>query len=239
MYITIINFNPTKIMKKFLAALLLLTSVLSGYSQDEGNLKNQFYFRFGYSNPTWKYMGADGKDDWGGAKKMGGLFEFGNIFMLNSIKIAPGLRLGINVDYLSLGYHQASSFDDYTDMDKIYFFYAGSKIGPSISYSPVKNLVIDTYFKLNPEWVSVSDWTYTDDSDDELYMGFVGLKYSVGINVRYSILMMGFEFNPGALKMKWYDTENNELSDEYMGNMNSDSDKTPVPAMNFTLGLSF
>jgi hypothetical protein len=226
-------------MKKILTALLLLISVLSVYSQDEGNLKTQFYFRFGYSNPTWKYLGAEGKDDWAGAKKMGGLFEFGNIFMLNSIKIAPGLRLGINVDYLSLGYHQLSNFDDFTGMDKMHFFYAGSKIGPSISYSPVDHLVIDTYFKINPVWVSVSDWAYTDGDDDDLFMGFVGMKYCVGLNVRYSVLMMGFEFNPGALKMKWYDSDNNELSDEYLGNVNSNSDKTPVPAMNFTLGLSF
>jgi hypothetical protein len=185
--------------------------------------------------PTWKYFGHDGKSDWsGGYKRMGGIFEFGSIFMLNSIKLAPGMRIGINVDYLSIDYHRFSS----SSLDQKYHFgYLGSKIGPSFSYSPVNRLVIDTYFKFNPVWVAGSEWLLYDE--DNFFLGFMGIKYSVGLNVRYSILMVGFEYNPGYAKFRWYDKDNSELSDEYMGNGNDNGDKTPVPGMHFTLGLSF
>jgi len=188
--------------------------------------------------PTWKYIGHDGKSDWSGDfKRIGGIFEFGSIFMLNSIKLAPGMRIGINLDYLSIDYHKFSS----SSLDQKYQFgYLGSKIGPSFSYSPVSRLVIDTYFKFNPVWVAGSSFMFNNDLiEDTYFLGFMGIKYSVGLNVRYSILMVGFEYNPGYAKFRWWDKDNSELSDDYMGNGNDNSDKTPVPGMNFTLGLSF
>jgi hypothetical protein len=117
--------------------------------------------------------------------------------------------------------------------------FAGSKVGPSFSYSPVDRLVFDTYFKFNPVWVAANAIVSSEEDDNEFFLGFMGIKYSVGMNVRYSILMMGFEFNPGFAKLKWFDDEAKELTDEYFGNVNDNSKKTPVPAMNFTIGLSF
>ncbi len=224
-------------MKKVLISLLLLTIMFAVFSQD-GNLKKQTYFRIGLSSPSWKYFGSDGKSDWNdNMKRIGGLFEMGNIFMLNSLKIAPDMRLGINVDYLSVNYHKFSESESDYNMN---FFYFGSKIGPSFSYSPVSKLVFDVYAKINPVWVAGSVWAYHDDLiDDDFFMGFMGIKWSVGLNVRYSLLMLGFEFNPGYAKFKYYDSEENEFTDEYLGNMNDNKDTTPVPAMNFTIGISF
>lgn len=223
-------------MKKALMILMLMAIAVAGYAQD-GNLKKQTYFRIGLSSPSWKYFGFDGKSDWDDdEKRIGGMLEVGNIFMLNSLKIAPDMRLGINVDYLSLNYHKFSESESDFAMN---FFYFGSKIGPSFSYSPVSKLVFDVYAKINPIWVAGNVMAYHDsDTDDDFFLGFMGIKWSVGLNVRYSLLMLGFEFNPGYARFRYYDSEANEFSDEYMGNENDNKDNTPVPAMNFTIGIS-
>src|SRR5512145_3354581 len=170
-------------MKKALMILTLMAIVFAGYAQD-GNLKKQTYFRIGLSSPSWKYFGFDGKSDWDDdVKRIGGLLEVGNIFMINSLKIAPDMRLGIIVDYLSVCYNKFSTSEN--DFSENYF-YLGSKIGPSFSYSPVSRLVFDVYAKINPVWVAGSVWAYHDEMiEDDFFMGFMGVKWSVGLNVRY------------------------------------------------------
>lgn len=207
----------------------------------DGKLKNQFYLRVGYSLPGWKYYGLDGKTDWSDAmyaspKRFGGAFELGSIFMLNSIPLMDGMRIGINVDYLSVAAHQFS----FTGTDATTnFIFVGSKIGPSFSYSPVNRLVFDTYVKFNPAWAVLNYQKYMGLEDDEFFGGFMGIKYSVGMNVRFSVLMMGVEFNPGAAKLKHWNKDDNKFEDLYLGNVDDDGDKTPVPGLNFWLGLSF
>ena len=72
-----------------------------------------------------------------------------------------------------------------------------------------------------------------DDADYYTKSGALG--FSTGLNVRYSILMIGFEYNtisPGL--------ENRDHPGVYLGNVNDiGSDKSPLPSVNFTLGLSF
>ena len=221
-------------MKKLLALVLLVSTALAVYTQD-GNLKKQTYLRIGYSLPTWKYFGLTDKSDWGDDfKRIGGVFEVGNIFMLNGIKLSPGMRLGINIDYLSVNYHRFSN-EAVTFKENIVF--VGSKIGPSFSYSPVDRLVFDAFFKFNPVWVAADIASQGDEKD--FFMGFLGIKYGVGLNVRYSVLMLGFEINPGFVKMKLYDEEENSFTDEYRSNATDNGKKTNAPGINFTVGLSF
>lgn len=222
-------------MKKTLAVILLCVSLANALAQD-GNLKKQTYFRFGLSVPTWKYYGFDGKTDWkDNVKRTGGVFEVGNIYMLNAIKLAPGMRIGLNVDFLSADFHRFS-IDTLDGQYSENLLFIGSKIGPSFSYSPTKRLVFDAYFKFNPVWVA-GDVINTEENI--LYYGFLGIKYSIGMNIRYSILMLGFEFNPGYAKLRYFDKEDKKLTFNYLSNMNDNSKKTPVPGMNFTVGLSF
>ncbi len=223
-------------MKKLVTIILLTVMLIPGYSQ-EGDLKKQNYFRLGLSFPTWKYYGWEDKNDWDtDTKRIGGVFEVGSIFMLNRIKIADGIRLGINVDYLSATYHLWRQTDaDYG----FHYMYLGSKVGPSFSYSPVNRLVFDAYFKLNPVWVAGALALFNEEGvDDRAYIGFLGLKYSIGFNVRYAIAMLGFEFNPGSIKFREYDNTEGKLTHNYLGNTNA-GDRTPVPGVNFTVGLSF
>lgn len=225
-----------KRMSLFFATIFLSIALFS----QNGNLKTQaFYFRLGTSIPSWKYAGASGQSDWGDTKRYGAVFEVGSIFMLNAIKIADGLRIGINVDYLSVSSHIFTNSEVSPTQTDIAFF-VGSKLGPSISYSPVKLLVFDVFTKINPVWIGGVNETYgssiNSDASNTTYLGYVGLKYSVGLNIRFSVLMVGFEFNPGSLKLKNTDT------DDYFGNpweVNSTSEKTKMPGYNITIGLSF
>jgi hypothetical protein len=223
-------------MKKIFVFAVLAAMFCIGYSQD-GNLKSKVYFRFGYSVPGWKYAGNDGKSDWNdGTKRVGGSFEVGHIYMINALKIAPGMRIGINVDYLSLAFNRFKFQDQNQN-----FVFAGSKIGPSFSYSPVKHLVFDAYFKFNPVWSAAAFIpSNIDNVDDRFYLGYMGLKYSAGLNVRYSLLIVGVEINPGiARNMKLWDNNNNNFSDVYLDNVNDNSHKFSVPAMNITIGMNF
>ena len=69
-------------MKKISFLLIVFSISLSILAQDSGDLENQFYFRFGYSNPTNSYLGIDDNTFWDEVKKGGVTFEPGQIFML-------------------------------------------------------------------------------------------------------------------------------------------------------------
>jgi hypothetical protein len=215
-------------MKKLCLLLIAILVANFAFSEDNGDLKNRFYFRFGASMPGY------GSDETGflnsDLKRRGAEFELGSIFMLNKLRLADGMRFGINVDYLSLNYHNITYSFGFNENN----IFIGSKIGPSFSYSPVKWLEFDTYVKLNPVWVAASYITTDDygyDDNSQTYSGFLNLKYSFGFNIRMAIALIGFEYNPGGMKL------NNTVSDQNYVNMYSE--KIKMPCYNFTLGLSF
>lgn len=220
-------------MKKLLVLALIVLFSIPSFAQENGDLENQFYFRFGWSSPSWKSYGLDGKDDFPDeVRRFGGVFELGSIFYINRLKIADGVRLGINADYLSIS---GQAFDVSDDVN-LYNVFIGSKVGLAFSYNPVSTLVIDAIAKLNPVWgAGVGLQVDGDmDRDEDVFIGYMGIKYSIGVNVRWSVIMVGFEYNPGSMKL-----QNESGSGEYFGNFNEDSDKTPLPYCNFTFGFSF
>jgi len=64
-------------------------------------LENQFYIRTGFSLPTKSYFDSN----WDIGSHFGSITEFGSIYMFNFLKLADGLRLGINVDWAEITYH--------------------------------------------------------------------------------------------------------------------------------------
>ena len=225
-------------MKKIILIFLAALFSVSVYSQDfeSGDLKNKLYIRGGLSTPLWTYYGAKNmnmlKDSIGVKSKIGANIEIGSIFMLNGIDLGHGLRFGINVDYLSF---KAQVFR-LQEGDNLYNFFVGSKIGPSFTYQPTKALAFDIYAKINPVWVGAiyNNLQNLSNNDLKYYLGYVQMMYSFGINVRVSVLMIGFEYEIGAMKVK------NNYSGEYWPNLSDpNSKKTPMPGFNLTLGLNF
>ena len=140
-----------------------------------------------------------------------------------------GLRIGINVDYMELSYHQLTAVD--YDQD-VLLLKVASKVGPSLSYSPASQLVFDLFVKAKIPWAGGIGTVSTELED--VYIGTTGIGVATGINIRYRFLIVGFEFNSDQLKF-----ENRDFPGEYFGNLSDASDKTPMPSMSFTFGFSF
>jgi hypothetical protein len=228
------NFTKTKnqtTMKKLSFLIIAFVLPFISTAQDSGDLQKKFYIRIGYSNPSNSYFGVEDNSFWDEVKKLGGSFEVGQIFMLNSMPLSDGLRLGINADYAEFTYHQ---LDFENDNSKIGVLQISSKVGPSISYSPVENLVLDAFIKLKISWVTGAAFVDDNLDIDEGYRGLFGVGYTTGLNVRYRFLMLGLEFNRVNMKL-----ENVDVDGEYLGNAKDDGDKTPLPSMSFTFGFCF
>lgn len=73
-----LKYPNSTIMKKIITLLAVVLFSSSSFAQD---LTDQFYFRLGYSSPSWKQYGME-KDDFKGISKTGATFELGSIFML-------------------------------------------------------------------------------------------------------------------------------------------------------------
>ena len=221
-------------MKKllFLSILLLLVTFL--YSQPNGDLFKQQYIRFGPSFPTKHYLGYE-KPYWENTKRLGAVIEYGNIYMLNSIKLAQKLRFGINPDWVELKYHHLSTDrTNFTTTEGIISL--SSKIGISLSYGISDDFIIDVYGKYCVPWLALYYYTEGDASANDLLMygAYLGWGFGTGINLRYNFFMFSFEINKLVLKLEDSDYGG------YLGDpSNPGSDKTPLPGFNLTFGFSF
>jgi len=225
-------------MKKISLLLLIICLSIPSFAQEGEGLDNRFYFRFGYSKPANSYLGYKNSPFKELISTTGGVFEIGSIFMLNNLDLGDGLRLGINVDYAEIAYHQFKYEDIYEEVN-LHMGQVSSKVGPSLSYSPVNRLVFDVFIKLKIPWVAACYFNAPDDPDldEDYYLGAINIGYSTGINIRYGVLMLGFDYSSNNMKM------NSDEDDEiYLGNFLDFSDtgeKTKIAYMNFTLGLNF
>ena len=125
-------------------------------------------------------------------------------------------------------------YDYYYDYDEtMWVWKMAAKVGLSLSYSPVKDLVFDTYIKAHIPAVSLM---WFNDYDD-LFLAVGGIGLATGLNIRYSFLMMGFEFNNSTMRF-----QNVNESGDYIEIRDEDgnyTDRIPLPTMNFTFGFSF
>ncbi len=198
----------------------------------QNNIDNVFYFRLGYSSPSWKQFGGT-EEDFEGFNKSGAMFELGKIYMLNRIPLPENMAIGINADFISFYWHRFSSEEEDVDLGTLR---AESKIGPSFTFIPKYKLAVDVYAKAVINWLTATAIVYDDNADDaEGYGKFGTFGFSTGLNVRYSKLMLGVEFNTISPKLESIDYDG-----EYLGNFNDNStDKSPLPSLSFTIGMAF
>ncbi len=217
-------------MKKSLILFILAVITMPSFGQ---KLDNQFYFRLGYSNPSWKQFGME-KNDWGqNISKAGVVFDMGSIFMIERWT-AQNIALGINVDYLYINFADFSSNEGNYE-DHLSTLRLGSKIGPSFTYSPTEKIAFDVYVKADIAWATASVWYVDEISEaDDYYKKYGAVGISTGFNFRYNILMLGIEINSISPKL-----ESDEYPGVYFGNNDNNSDKSPLPCVNFTIGVSF
>ncbi len=216
-------------MKKLTILLAVILISTTSFAQSEKI--NVLYWRLGYSIPSWNQFGFP--DEISEVfSKSGGMFELGKIYMVNSIPLPENMAIGINADFFSIYYHGFSS--DYDD-DVLGTFRLDSKIGPSFTYNPINNLAIDAYVKADIGWVTATADIYDSDaSNADVYLNFGTIGLSTGFNVRYSKLMLGFEFNTISPKLKSVDDDT-----DYIGNITDGGNKSPLPSITISIGMAF
>jgi len=219
-------------MKKVIFFLIVLFISTSAFTQV--NIENEFYFRFGYSIPSWsQYGGTKSEYESYEVNRFGFTGEIGSIFILKRISLPENLALGLNVDYLSFYWHQIQSPESAFNLTTIRW---NSKIGPSFTYSPINNIAFDAFVKADICWITTGDYINTmEESIGFENYGAIGL--SAGINIRLNVVMLGIEFNTINQKLEEYDN-----AGSYIGNFideNDNGDKSKIPSMTFSLGLSF
>ncbi|NOR74004.1 MAG: outer membrane beta-barrel protein [Draconibacterium sp.] len=219
-------------MKKIIVFFAIALISFSSFGQ---KLDNEFYFRFGYSNPSWEQFGLtdEFRGDEGLESKTGAIFELGTIFMINSLPASDKMAFGINVDYLYLNYNNFSTIDNEFNIGTMR---VGSKIGPSFTFSPTKRLAFDIFAKVDIAWATATAFYENSIEDaDETYIAKMATGFSTGLNIRFGILMIGLEYNTISPEL-----ESDDYPGEFIGNLSDEnSNKSPLPSMNFTLGLSF
>lgn len=225
-------------MKKLFVLLAVSTIAINAISQ---NFDNEFYIRLGYSSPSWEYFDV-GKDNWGdNITRTGGIFELGTIFMIPSILKSENMSFGIDATYL---YSNANNFEMKSAQEdfNIIAYKMGSKLGPSFTYMPSEKVAFDVYVKADIAWAAlVVPYEESIDDADDFYLGFAPVGLSTGLNFRYGVLMLGVEFNTISPELEsddyegvyWQDFVNEDTES------NSDSKKSKMPNLNFTIGLSF
>lgn len=219
-------------MKRTSLAILAISISICSLAQGSGDLESKFYFRFAYSQASNTYLGVDDMEFWDEFSRVGGTFELGNLFMLNGIPMADGLRLGINVDFAEFSYHQLTRSDVVSDFH-VSLAKVASKVGPSLSFSPVSNLVFDVFVKAKIPWVG-GLVLWTPDDVEEWFLATPAIGVATGFNIRYNFIMFGFEFNTDRMKF-----ESQDYPGEYFGSLSESGDKTPMPSFSFSLGFCF
>ncbi|HEX7413337.1 MAG TPA: hypothetical protein VF411_04765 [Bacteroidia bacterium] len=188
----------------------LLTGVLLcfgsiSYAQysnsDNGIWNSRTYFSGGLCVP----MGAFNTDL---GATIGYSGDVGTMFFLNKIPMSDNMRIGINVNWLDAEYISIDLPSAFNYGDG-YYAAAGVKLGALFSYSPANKMNLDVYFNLNPSY-STSLLPISNDILD----GF-SLRENIGLNFRYSHLLVGTDFNFGKLKYERYMYNTTNFSSTY------------------------
>lgn len=204
-------------------------------------LDNKFYFRFGYSNPSWNYFGQ-GKDYWAdGTSKFGGNFEVGTIFMIQRITPAKNMAFGIDATYLYANFNDFHRGDKTGDTN-LGIYRVGSKAGPSFTYSPIKKMAFDVYVKADVAWAALAaPYEKKIDDGDDYFLDYLPVGLSTGLNFRYGILLLGIEYNTISPQLESDDYKGVYLQDginQHNGEVNGIK-KSKMQNLNFTIGMCF
>ncbi|MEN8116129.1 MAG: hypothetical protein ABFS16_04080 [Bacteroidota bacterium] len=223
-------------MKKLTIVFVLAFIALTTMGQD---LENKFYFRFAYSSPSWNHFGI-GKGNWGDDySRYGAKFELGNIFQIPSQLAENDMAIGINVDYLYVNYNNFVNDlpgDDYN----LTLYRVGTKLGPSFTYSPHDEIAFDIYAKADVAWATAAVQFFGRINDAEDYfMDYVSLGFSTGVNFRYNVFMLGFEFNTISPKLESDDYDGVYWQDGIDGFEGDSGHKSKLPTANFSIGFVF
>ena len=226
---------------------------------DKGVFDNAFYIRVGQASPKGQFgalptmentarASFNGED--GSGAQNGVVFEMGLISYFQEVPLAEQFKLGLDVN-LAFSSHQidwTSMSPNYDTEGAIPMVFAGLKIGPVFSYNPAGKLILDSFFKLNPcmssapevyydEYLNANNsYSYTLSNDGTPAFA---LRKSIGMNLRYSALMLGLEYNYGKVKYSLYEDYSSTVNGTTTSNFDTFDVETPTSMLLLTAGFKF
>ncbi|NVO20772.1 MAG: hypothetical protein HXX13_13810 [Bacteroidetes bacterium] len=171
-------------MKKVVLFAFSVLLAFSAFSQ-KGVFDNAFYIKAGYAFPGGNLKDME-------VVTAGAQFEVGTIFYINALKLPENMKLGIDATYISIsGYANRKQAMNENKTDS--YFRAGAKIGPCFSYNFAGNWIGDVFVKLYPHSFIMGEHKYNEYSAANQ----TKLGASMGLNIRYKALVVGYEFISG------------------------------------------
>ncbi len=210
-----------------LALIALITS--NSWAQEQSfsrtnKIRSGFYLRLGPVIPIGLYASGQTVPSSSGGlptptyflpAKTGAAMDVGYLIYIGPAFANKFLRAGIDATFLSFSFNTTKP--NVTENEyKYWYYYGGQKFGPLITINPIDKLMIDLSYKLNAYVV------YTDSKG----WGHNFTQNEVSMNIRYSIMMVSFQYNFGKANFTAFDSSN---PNRYMENN----------TIRFLIGLKF
>lgn len=163
-------------------------------TKSEGSKKYSRYFNIAYSKQKFKFDDAKSwmKNDYGVALTRGRTY-----YVAEPVKNM--LRVGIDWTMFDLNFSSYSyEYEDFYDTEKEYIYQGeiGMQVGPSLTVTPVTDLMINGYVRYAPSFSCIYD--------DDFYCNY-GSFFVSGVSLAYRTISLGVEGRWGRTKLKFDD----------------------------------
>jgi len=131
--------------------------------------------------------------------------DMGSIYYLKRIALPSNMCVAINLTWIDISTFATSWKDSYpktfgtgysTGVLQMY----GVKIGGLFTFNPLPKMYIDGFINMHPTYslidVSLDSKRYYNA--DPLFLDGVSMRYNFGANFRYSLLLVGADFDFGS-----------------------------------------
>ena len=225
-----------KIISLFILAILFSSVFLFGQSLNRpAVIHSGFYIKLGAAFPTGSFKSGqtlpiknmvmtvptDQQYDLsylpakiGPAMDLGFLIYIGPSFANNYV------RCGIDATFLSIWYNSSNPVLNLNSRYEHFYYFGGQKYGPIVTVNPIDKLLIDISYKINPnfgyhfdEWNDPnyqqgSPYNHKGPLADAQYAKFGISLWSqeFSMNIRYKIMLFGFEYNFGTMTYDNFDS---------------------------------
>jgi|WetSurMetagenome_2_1015567.scaffolds.fasta_scaffold39064_4 hypothetical protein len=199
------NSKPILIFLFLIASLSL--SAQESSSSHTGRIKGGFCFEIGPVFPTGLFKSGQVSVDNSEfppykhtfyPAKTGFGMDMGYLIYLGPAFAGKYLRAGIDATFFTFWFNKAENPLGYSKAYEYWYFFGGQKFGPLITVNPVDRLMFDFSYKIG---------FYGGYYMDDWGLGF--WQSEVGMNVRYSLMMVGLRYGWGNINYNNYSSSSN------------------------------
>ena len=132
--------------------------------------------------------------------KTGIAADLGWMFYIGPAFANKHLRVGIDATFLSFWLNFTSPVLSNSKSNQHYYYFGGQKFGPVFTINIVDRLNLDISYKINANFsYYYGEWENYVEAQFSKY-GVNFLQQEVSMNIRYSLLMLSFQYNFGDMK---------------------------------------